>query len=82
MKYKAGDKVIMKKRSNYVPDMALYFKDHSDMILTIKEVKDNEYVGKYIMRGFSYHWDDNDIECKIEKPFTPIDSRFDILDIR
>ena len=38
MRYKVGDKVKIRNREVYRPEIVSYFKKHPDMILTIKEI--------------------------------------------
>jgi hypothetical protein len=80
MKYKVGDKVVMKKNPNYNLDIVEYFRDHPDMILTIKEVREDEE--EYIMEELHCHWQEDLIERGVvEEHLTrPVVTRFELMD--
>jgi len=98
MKYKIGDKVkiktwkALKKEFRQKGEhiycnsrglMSFMEKDlqrlHCDRILTIKEIVANK---DYNMKEISCVWNDEMIECLVEEPNNPINSRWEILDIR
>jgi len=55
-------------------------KDFPDRIVEIEEVRKNTYEMKNFQKGFLWHWADEIIKEKVI--YEPINSRFEILDIR
>ena len=85
MKYKPGQKVIVKKDPTWAPH-ALPIVEKCDHILTIETVDIEEKLYRMEETGEWYYWTDDVIIGLYKKePVTiidPIISRFDILDIR
>ncbi len=89
MKYKAGDKVLIKTWEDLVKSHIIHTehpasqkyldKSFSNRIITIDEV-----VGNYCYKvyGCSWRWFDYMIDCSLEDVETiPINNRFEILDL-
>lgn len=86
MKYKIGDRVIIKKDDHYSPDAKRALKK-INYIGTIKEMLgekddiDNE--GYYILEKLGWRWREHHIEgisLELEKLFSPIIIRFELMD--
>ncbi len=80
LKYKPGDKVVVNKDMDYPPNLVQRLKE-LNYILTIEKT-----AGRcYTMEEIGYLWGDQYIEKLHEEfidEYDPIESRFDILDIR
>ncbi len=78
MKYKVGDRVRFD--SSFLSYVSEYkcFLENSNYIVTIKEV----FTNNYKMEGFEGTWGEGNIVEKIEEVYTPIGSRWELLDIR
>jgi hypothetical protein len=83
MKYKVGDKVILKDNidNNYWSrDIKIWFNNLKPKIVTISEVDD--YYNTYKLEEVDhYTWPEYLIKEKYEETQNPINSRFDILDL-
>ncbi len=78
MKYKVGDKVRIKRNFLWDYDVLIAFDKLSDGVATIKGLHD-VITFDYYMEEIGYGWKDSDIEG-LEVVFTPIVSRFELLD--
>ena len=91
MKYKVGDKVIIKKDPSYHPVVQVALEKHN-WILTIVSIESSPLGAAfpyYIMKEISWHWNDGHIQKRCTKtkercglkPPEPIENRFEILDL-
>ncbi len=82
MKYKVGDKVRIKKSFLWDYDVLIAFDKLSDGIATIKKLEfagDKRFFIGYCMKEIDYLWQNYEIKG-LEEVFTPIESRFELLD--
>ena len=95
MKYKVGDRVVIKTKEEFIKDHTLG--DYDELFLNVekelKDIGDNRIVtiigfcydydeDSYIVDISANKWAESIIKCLVEEPiYKPINSRFEILDL-
>jgi hypothetical protein len=83
MKYKVGDRVILKKRASFTDDVHKDLEKLPRREVTIEDVVEDTCLPYYYMNEIEYEWYEDEIECLVkEKKCLPIPviTRFDLMD--
>lgn len=85
MEYKVGDKVKLNRSHVWDKGVLTEFDKLPDRVATIKKIDENDQY--YYMEEIDWAWRDSEVECLVvRKPIKteeePIESRWEILDIR